>query len=61
MTKVNNLWLHGLVREREKYTDNSSAGDGQKTQVPGVPFVAQWLMNPTRIHEDEGLTPGLTQ
>ena len=27
----------------------------------GVPFVAQWLTNPTRIHEDAGLIPGLTQ
>ena len=27
----------------------------------GVPFVAQRITNPTRIHEDVGLIPGLTQ
>ena len=27
----------------------------------GVPFVAQWLMNLSRIHEDVGLIPGLVQ
>ena len=27
----------------------------------GVPVVAQWLTNPTNIHEDSGLIPGLTQ
>ena len=27
----------------------------------GVPFVAQWLINPPRIHEDEGSIPGLIQ
>ena len=26
-----------------------------------VPFMAQQLMNPTRIHEDMGLIPGLAQ
>lgn len=25
MTKVNDLWLHRLVGETDKYTDNSSA------------------------------------
>ena len=26
-----------------------------------VPVVAQWVKNPTSIHEDEGSIPGLTQ
>ena len=32
-----------------------------KVHFKGVPFVAQWLMNPTRIREDSGLIPGLAQ
>ena len=28
---------------------------------PGVPTVAQWLMNPTRNHEVSGSIPGLAQ
>ena len=32
-----------------------------KYQSGGVPFVAQLLMNSTRIHEDTGSIPGLIQ
>ena len=27
----------------------------------GLPFVAQWVMNPTSIHKDTGLIPDLAQ
>ena len=33
----------------------------QKVKPPGVPVVAQQLTNPTSIHEDMGLIPGLAQ
>ena len=29
--------------------------------MAGVPVVAQRIKNPTSIHEDSGLIPGLTQ
>ena len=32
-----------------------------KRAILGVPVVAQWVMNPTRIHKDAGLTPSLIQ
>ena len=33
----------------------------QKETERGVPIVAQWLTNPTSIHEVVGLIPGLAQ
>ena len=32
-----------------------------QSSISGVPFVAQQLTNSTRIHEDVGSIPGLTQ
>ena len=32
----------------------------KSTQI-GVPVVAQWVMNPTGVHEDAGSIPSLTQ
>ena len=32
-----------------------------KVVVIGVPIVAQWLMNPSSIHEDTGSNPDLAQ
>ena len=28
--------------------------------IPGVPVVAQWVKNPTSVHEDEGMIPDLS-
>ena len=33
----------------------------QKFKSIGVPAVALWVKNPTSIHEDAGLIPGLAQ
>ena len=32
-----------------------------KIYTLGIPVVAQWVKNPTSIHEDAGLFPGLAQ
>ena len=35
--------------------------NGDMKETRGVPIVAQQLMNPTSIHEDEGLIPGFSR
>ena len=35
-------------------------GNHQGNEGLGVPIMAQWLTNPTRIHEDVGLIPGFS-
>ena len=45
-------------QERDKYQKEL---EHQKRSHLGVPFAAQQLVNLSRIHEDEGLIPGLAQ
>ena len=40
---------------------SKSLGLWNQSVSEGSPFVAQRLMNPTGIHEDAGLIPGLVQ
>ena len=42
-------------------TEASTAVVALKMHHSGVPTVAQWVKNPTRIHEDAGLIHGLAQ
>ena len=49
-------------RERGKEGKKEKGKEGErKENIGGVPVVAQWLTNPTSIHEEVGSTPGLAQ
>ena len=56
---------HGIDRVRDVLSEESSGHLSQSRlkseHSQGVPFMAQGLTNPTRIHEDAGLIPGLGQ
>jgi len=50
-----------MVLNSEIFFQDSLKGKFPVTLKLGVPFVAQWLMSPTRIHEDVSLILGLAQ
>ena len=52
---MNNYYFYLFDLEREK------TGTSKKEKNEGVLFLAQQLMNPTRIHEVVGSIPGLAQ
>ena len=45
--------------QKNHLTNLISFYDKKKSHL-GVPIVAQWVTNPTSIHEDVSLIPGLT-
>ena len=57
MKKLDCLNALHLLGQRDQVTANQHLC---KKELK-VPSVAQWLMNPTRNHGDEGSIPGLTQ
>ena len=50
-----------VSRGREEEGNGELFNYWHQVSVKGVPFVAQCLMNPTRIHEVVGSIPGLAQ
>ena len=54
-------WGLGLQDTKEHTKNSNFFLGGDKNGAFGIPVVAQWLMNPTSIHEDMVSIPGLAQ
>ena len=54
--------MHGMGSCKSEVLDGKFlCGAVVKVATVGVPFVAQWLMNPIRIHENAGSVPDWSQ
>ena len=58
ITFVKTIKLCNTKSEQQGYIAGSVK---EKKYIQGVPIVAQWLMNPTNIHEDVDSIPCLAQ
>ena len=64
---IKSKWEGKKKKERKpecKFNPLGTGGElicGLKQTKGGVPTVAQWVKNPTSIHEDASSIPGLTQ
>ena len=54
--------IRGLKNWRVEFKDSEVEGmERDHEALGGVPFMARWLSNRSRIHGDTGSIPGLTQ
>ena len=54
-------YVTGMSLKRQKTKQNKKYLLEKKNKKNGVPVVALRLTTPTKIHDDEGSIPGLTQ
>ena len=59
--KRNGLLIHGTNWINVKALDSVNKASLCLCYILGVPVVAEWLPNPTGIHEDAGSIPGLSR